>query len=70
MARAVSTVTCISYCIHYGMCDRSPCRYTGNTIVANEFPYNVPNQLVYNQSGVQVIVHSCAPVSCPPSGTL
>jgi hypothetical protein len=29
--------------------------YTGNQIVANEFLYNVTNQIIYNQSGVQVI---------------
>lgn len=31
-----------------------PANYTGNQIVAHEFLYNVTNQLVYNQSGVQV----------------
>ena len=30
------------------------CRYTGNTIVANEFNYNVTNQKIYDQGGVQV----------------
>ncbi|KAK9830412.1 hypothetical protein WJX72_011632 [[Myrmecia] bisecta] len=31
-----------------------PAGYTGNQIVAHEFNYSVPNQLVYNQSGVVV----------------
>ncbi|KAL0031317.1 hypothetical protein WJX79_003158 [Trebouxia sp. C0005] len=31
-----------------------PANYTGNQIVANEFLYNVTNQIIYNQSGVQV----------------
>ena len=29
-------------------------RYTGNQIVAHEFDYNVTDQLVYDQNGVQV----------------
>ena len=29
-------------------------RYTGNTIVAHEFNYNVTNQLIYDNNGVQV----------------
>jgi len=35
-----------------------PANYTGNQIVANEFLYNVTNQIIYNQSGVQVTFHS------------
>ncbi|KAK9865908.1 hypothetical protein WJX84_000433 [Apatococcus fuscideae] len=31
-----------------------PAGYTGNQVVAHEFDFNVTNQLVYNQNGVQV----------------
>lgn len=41
-----------------------PANYTGNQIVAHEFLYNVTNQLVYNQSGVQVYT-SCQNMVTP-----
>ena len=34
------------------------CSYTGNQVNANEFDYNITNQLVYNQSGVQARLSS------------
>ena len=33
-----------------------PANYTGNTIVANEFAYNVTNQTIYNANGVHVSI--------------
>lgn len=39
-------------------------RYTGNTVVAHEFQYNVTDQLIYDQNGVQASLHAAPAAPC------